>query len=103
MAFPRGKKRGHGQTDGTTTRGDHGSGADDLGARVDGGGIIEGGGAFPGNNCKIAFSSYDGHHQEINTINAGGGGRSRVTNNVDDIWRLFWRAGSGLTCHPTEE
>ena len=59
--------------------------------------------AFPGNNCKIAFSSYDGHHQEINTINAGGGGRSRVTNNVDDIWRLFWRAGSGLTCHPTEE
>lgn len=53
--------------------------------------------AFPGNNCKIAFSCYDGHHQEINTINAGSGGRSRVTNNVDDIWRLFWRAGSGLT------
>ncbi len=59
--------------------------------------------AFLGNNCKIAFSSYDGHDQEINTINVVGGGRSRVTNNVDDIWRLFWRAGSGLTCHPTEE
>jgi hypothetical protein len=48
LAFPRGKKRGHGQTDGTTTRGDHGGGADDLGARVDGGGIIEGGGGLPG-------------------------------------------------------
>lgn len=47
LAFPRGKKRGHGQTDGTTTRGDHGGGADDLGARVDGGGIIEGGGGLP--------------------------------------------------------
>jgi hypothetical protein len=57
--------------------------------------------AFPGNNCKIAFSSYDGHDQEINTINVGGGGRSRVTNNVDDIWGLSWEAGSGLTCHPT--
>jgi hypothetical protein len=59
--------------------------------------------AFLGNNCKIAFSSYDGHNQEINTINVGGGGRSRVTNNVDDIWGLSWGVGSGLTCHPTEE
>lgn len=87
----------------TTTRGDHGGGADDLrpGLMVVESQKAEA--AFLGNNCKIAFSSYDGHNQEINTINVGGGGRSRVTNNVDDIWGLSWGVGSGLTCHPTEE
>ena len=47
LAFPRGKKRGHGQTEGYYYPRRSWRGADDLRARVDGGGITEGGGGLP--------------------------------------------------------
>ena len=44
------------------------------------------GATFPGQNGKIAYASYDGDDYEIYTINPGGGGKSRVTNNdTDDV------------------
>jgi hypothetical protein len=48
IGLSRGKKGRHGNTYGTTTRGDHGGGADDLRASVDGDVITEGGGGLPG-------------------------------------------------------
>ncbi len=34
---------------------------------------------YPGNPGKIAYSGWDGNDLEIYTINAGGGGKSQVT------------------------
>jgi uncharacterized membrane protein YqiK len=40
--------------------------------------------AFPGKSGKITYSGYDGQDYEIYTINSGGGGKLRVTNNNTD-------------------
>ena len=48
---------------------------------------------FPGKNGRIAYASYDAPFPkgdlEIYTINASGGGKSRVTNNVF-AYELSW-------------
>ncbi len=50
--------------------------------------------AFPGKNGRIAYASYDAPFPkgdlEIYTINARGGGKSRVTNNDAYPQKLSW-------------
>jgi hypothetical protein len=49
---------------------------------------------FPGKNGRIAYASYDAPFPdgdlEIYTINARGGGKSRVTNNYAYTQKLSW-------------
>ena len=45
---------------------------------------------FPANPGKIAYSGYDGQDFEIYTINSGGGGKVKVTDNSTDDYYPSW-------------
>jgi hypothetical protein len=45
---------------------------------------------FPGKNGRIAYSAYDGNDYEIYTINAFGGGKTKLTHNNADEFQPSW-------------
>ena len=47
---------------------------------------------FPGKNGKTAYSGWGGHGYETFTINIGGGGKAKVTNNKTDDYSPFWKS-----------